>query len=69
MRTVAEGMERVARVAGVVGVRRLAREADLPLSTVRSYAARGWRHKYLPACDRLIEAAERLERAATDDAA
>lgn len=56
-------MERVGRVADRVGVRTLAREAGLPLSTVRSYAARGWRHKYLPACDKLIEAAERLERA------
>jgi hypothetical protein len=63
MQTVAERMARVGRIAERVGVYRLAQEAGLPLSTVRSYAARGWTQSYLPICDKLIAAAERLERA------
>jgi hypothetical protein len=63
MQTVAERMARVGRVADRIGVFRLAREAGVPLSTVRSYAARGWTTNNLPICDKLIAAAERLERA------
>jgi hypothetical protein len=60
--SVVERMALVQRIASEVGVVELAREAGLPKSTVRSYAKRGWTNKYLPICDKLIAAAERLER-------
>jgi hypothetical protein len=60
MQTIIERMALVGEVANRVGVRALAYEAGLSPSTVRSYALRGWRHKYIQVCDRLIEAAERL---------
>ena len=62
MQTVAEGMERVAQMAERVGVAELAREAGMPQSTVRSFRDRGWALKSLPNCEKLIAAAERLER-------
>lgn len=69
MISVSERLARVGRVADRVGVTRLAREAGVPLSTVRSYADRGWTQNGLPICDKLIAAAERLERALPTDAA
>jgi hypothetical protein len=60
MHEIAEGMARVAVVADRVGVRALAREAGLPLSTVRSYRDRGWTAESLLRCEMLIAAAERL---------
>lgn len=62
MQKVTERMARVGEVADRVGLRVLAREAGVPVSTVQSYAARGWTHKHLPACDKLIAAADRLDR-------
>jgi hypothetical protein len=61
MQTLAERMEHVAAVAERVGVTRLAREAGLPLSTVRSFRNRGWGLKSIPNAEALIAAAERLE--------
>jgi hypothetical protein len=61
MQTVEEGMARVAAVAERVSVTELAREAGLPVSTVRSFRDRGWCLKSLPNCEKLIAAAERLE--------
>lgn len=61
MQTVVERMARVGQMAERVGIRALALAAGLPYSTVRSYADRGWGQKYLPVCDALIAAAERLE--------
>ena len=61
MPTIDEGLTRVAVIAELVGVTELAREAGLPLSTVRSFRDRGWAAKTLPACDALIAAAARLE--------
>jgi hypothetical protein len=62
MPTIDEGLRRVAEIAEVVGVTELAREAGLPLSTVRSFRDRGWALKSIPNCEKLIAAAERLER-------
>ena len=62
MQTVAEGMERVAAIADRVGVTELAREAGMPLSTVKSFRKRGWSLRSLPNCEKLIAAAERLEQ-------
>lgn len=56
-----EGMRRVAVVADRVGVTVLAREAGVPLSTVRSFRDRGWALKSLPNCEKLIAAADRLD--------
>jgi hypothetical protein len=64
----AEAMERVARVADRIGVTALAREAGLPLSTVRSLRERGWWLKSLPNCEKLIAAAERLDAQSSDAA-
>ena len=61
MQTVDEGMKRVAAVADRVGVTRLAREAGVPLSTVRSFRDREWCLKSLPTCEKLIAAADRLD--------
>jgi hypothetical protein len=55
-----EGMRRVAAVAARVGVTRLAREAGVPKSTVRSFRDRDWELKSLPTCEKLIAAADRL---------
>ena len=63
MQSVAEGMERVAAVADRVGVNELAREAGMPLSTVKSFRKRGWSLQSLPNCEKLIAAADRIERA------
>ena len=65
MEAVIEGMKRVADIAERVGVVRLAREAGLPLSTVRSFRDRGWSLKSFPNCEKLIAAAERLENDTT----
>lgn len=62
MQTVTEAMERVGRVAERVGVSALAREAGVPESTVRSYRNRGWTAEPLVACEKLIAAADRLEK-------
>ena len=62
MQNVEEGMARVAAVAGRVGITELAREAGMPLSTVRSFRDRGWTLHSLPNCEKLIAAADRLER-------
>ena len=62
MQTIVEGMERVSRIADIVGIGELAREAGMPASTVRSFRNRGWVLKSLPNCEKLIAAAERLER-------
>jgi hypothetical protein len=56
------GLKLVARIADRDGVKTLAREAGVPLTTVRSFRDRGWRLKSLPICEKLIAAAERLER-------
>jgi hypothetical protein len=56
------GMERVARIAERVPLTTLAREAGVPVTTVRSFRDRGWVLKSLPTCEKLIAAAERLER-------
>jgi len=61
MQTISEGMERVAAIAARVGLTELAREAGMPLSTVKSFRKRGWALKSLPNCEKLIAAAERLD--------
>jgi hypothetical protein len=62
MHQLAEGMERVAAVATRVGATELAREAGMPLSTVKSFRKRGWALQSLPNCEKLIAAADRLAR-------
>jgi hypothetical protein len=69
MQTVSERMARVGRVVDQIGIKPFAREAGVPASTVRSYMRRGWTQKYLPVCDKLIAAAERLERRRPSSAA
>jgi hypothetical protein len=63
METLETGLQRVASVAKRIGVTELAREAGLPLSTVRSFRDRGWSPKSIATCEKLIAAAERLEAA------
>ena len=63
MQTVTEGMARVARVADQVGLKAFAREAGVPVSTVRSYRDRGWDQQHLHTYEKLVAAAERLEKA------
>jgi hypothetical protein len=58
-----EGMRRVAKVADRIGLAVLADAAGVPESTLRSYRDRGWTAESLLICDRLIAAADRLERA------
>jgi hypothetical protein len=62
MQKVSERLARVGRVVEQVGVKRFAREAGVPPSTIYSYIERGWTHQYLPICDKLIAAADRIER-------
>ncbi|HEY1878463.1 MAG TPA: hypothetical protein VGG68_00875 [Caulobacteraceae bacterium] len=62
MEAITLGLERVAAMERIVGCARLAAEAGLPESTVRSFRERGWVLKSLPNCEKLIAAAERLER-------
>jgi len=57
----AAAMKRVGFVAQRVGITALAREAGLPLTTVRSFRDRGWVLKSLRNCEALIAAAERLD--------
>lgn len=62
MDDLSEGMKRVAAVEQRVGIPRLAAEAGLPQSTVRSYRARGWMAPLsIQISEALIAAAERLE--------
>ena len=67
MQNVEQGMARVAAVAGRVGITEFAREAGMPLSTVRYFRNRGWCLKSLSNCEKLIAAADRLERALPAD--
>jgi len=60
MQTLQEGMARVGRVADAVGLRELAREAGIPLGTVKSFRARGWALKSATNCEKLMAAADRL---------
>jgi hypothetical protein len=61
MENLDEGMRRVAAVAARVGPARLAREAGIPITTVRSFRDRDWELKSLPTCLKLIAAAERID--------
>ena len=62
MQTFDDGMKRVGQVAEIVGVNELAREAGMPLSTVKSFRKRDWRVASLANCEKLIAAADRLSR-------
>lgn len=59
-RVFADALARVSLIADLVGVAALAREAGLPLSTVRSYRDRGWWVESFWNCEKLIDAAERI---------
>lgn len=48
--------------AEAVGIPVLAAEAGVPLTTVRSYAERGWTHKNLAVIQSLSAAAKRLHK-------
>ena len=67
MENVEQGMARVAVIAGRVGITELAREAGMPPSTVRSFRKRGWALQSLTNCEKLIAAADRLERDLADN--
>lgn len=56
----------VRETAKRVGLPTLAREADVPYTTVQTFAKRDWGHKNLDVLKKLIAASERL---AANDAA
>jgi hypothetical protein len=59
-RAFADALAGVGLIADIVGVAALAREAGVPLSTVRSYRDRGWWVESFWIVEKLIDAAERL---------
>jgi hypothetical protein len=61
MQAITAELERVAAIAERVGIVVLAAEAGLPVSTVRSFQARGWSLQGLTTCAKLIAAADRLK--------
>lgn len=61
MSQIADTIETVRLAAKRVGFATLALEAGVPLTTVRSFAGRNWRHKNLETLEKLVEAAKRLQ--------
>jgi len=55
-------LNEIRQAAEVVGIPALAQEAGVPLTTVRSYAERGWTHKNLAVIQSLSAAAKRLHK-------
>lgn len=55
----------VRRAAETHGLAALAREADVPYTTVKSFADRGWSNKNLQVIDALARASNRLAEASS----
>lgn len=55
----------VRRAAEAHGLAALAREADVPYTTVKSFADRGWSNKNLQVIDALARASDRLAEASS----
>lgn len=55
----------VRKAAETHGLAALAREADVPYTTVKSFADRGWSNKNLQVIDALARASDRLAGAST----
>lgn len=70
MTEITAAIERIRRVGDRKGgLADLAREADVPYTTVRSFSGRGWTHKNLAVIEKLAAAAERLEARGGDGTA
>jgi hypothetical protein len=57
-------LQGVRSTANREGVAKLAAEAGVPYTTVRSLAERGWSNKHLSTLEKLVAAAARLDAAA-----
>ena len=55
----------VRRAAETHGLAALAREADVPYTTVKSFSDRGWSNKNLQVIDALARASDRLAEASS----
>lgn len=64
MSQISDTIQTIRLAAGRVGLAKLALEAGVPLTTVRSFAGRSWRHKNLETLEKLAEAAQRLAKQA-----
>lgn len=60
MDQIGSAIQNVKAAAQTYGLSALAREADLPYTTVKSFADRDWSHKNLDTVRALIGAADRL---------
>lgn len=58
-------IDNVRRAAETHGLAALAREADVPYTTVKSFADRGWSNKNLQVIDALARASNRLAEASS----
>lgn len=61
MSQIADTIKAVRLTADRVGFAKLALEAGVPLTTVRSFAGRNWSHKNLETLEKLAQAAQRLQ--------
>ena len=61
MSVISEVLQGVRSTADRVGVSKLAAEAGVPYTTVRSLAERGWSNKNLATVEKLAAAAARLD--------
>jgi precorrin-6B methylase 1 len=67
MTEIAAAVERIRRIgARKGGLAELAREADVPYTTVHSFSERDWSHKNLTVIEKLVAAAERIEARGDD---
>jgi hypothetical protein len=65
MSEIASTIELIRRAADAHGLAELAREADVPYTTVHSFAERQWSHKNLEVLEKLSAAAGRLAKRRT----
>lgn len=69
MSQIATTIDAVRQAAERDGLPRLALEAGVPYTTVKSFADRGWQNKSLAVFEKLADAAGRLNEVATQEAA
>ena len=70
MTEIGSAIERIRKVGDRKGgLADLAREADVPYTTVHSFSERGWTHKNLAVIEKLAAAAERIEARGSEDEA
>lgn len=69
MTQIAETIEAVRKTAERVGLAELARVADVPYTTVKSFSDRGWSHKNFEVLQKLSLAVAKLTDVSGQDAA